>query len=274
MSNWREPVWKLPRKGDVVKDHEGRIGLVLKIHGPLGGKKLWITDEKGTEIYSEEPSEYFQVVENSVAENFHKERYRIMGFRIGALCSFRDTDIPLEIVQMDWSFLRNRMIFCIKDLREYKGEIMKTDTLQNLNVFSHEYPPIEQIFSVHESGTKYRIDISLVEKEENGWSTCGSPWEFFDKESALQEIERWKDFLKIRRVASVLSSHWKIKFPCWIVESTNENGEFMTRVRKTNSATGSPGYFQTSLHAALAMKMLPPEVWYRAYNFSQDGPLL
>ncbi len=274
MSSWREPEWKLPRKGDVVKDLDGRVGLVIRTDGPLNKKNVWIVDEKGTEIYSDEPFEQFQVVENPVADLFHRARYKLMGFEVGALCSFRDADIPLEILQMDWSFLRDKMIFCLKDLREYKGEVMKTENLENLKVFSREYPPVEQIFSAHETGTKYRIEISLAEKPGEGWSNCGSPWEFFDKESAIQEVERWREFLKIRRVASVLASHWKVEFPCWIVEATNEEGELMTRVRKTNSATGAPGYFQTSLHAALAMKMLPSDTWHKAYNFSQDGPLI
>jgi hypothetical protein len=151
---------------------------------------------------------------------------------------------------------------------------MKTENLENLKLFEHEYPPVEQIFSLHDSGTKYRIEVSLIEKETPNWTNCGSPWEFFEKESAIAEVERWKEFLKIRRVASVLSSHWKIEFPCWIVEAVLEDGEILTRVRKTNAATGAPGYFQTSLHAALAMKMLSPSTWLKAYNFSQDGPLI
>lgn len=274
MSSWREPEWKLPRKGDVVKDLDGRLGLVTRTEGPLNKKNLWISDEKGTEIYSEEPSEQFQTVENVVADVFHKTRYKLMGFEIGALCSYKDTDIPLEILQMDWSFLRDKMTFCLRDLRDFKGEIMKTENLENLKLFSHEYPPLEQIFSTHETGTKYRIQVSLVEKESVSWSNCGSPWEFFEKEAAISEVERWKEFLKIRRVASVLSSHWKVEFPCWIVEATVEDGEILTRVRKTSSATGAPGYFQTSLHASLAMKMLPPSTWQAAYNLSQDGPLI
>ena len=48
----------------------------------------------------------------------------------------------------------------------------------------------------------------------------------------------------------------------------------MTRVRKIEAATGAPGYFETSLHAALAMKMIDSETWFLGYGLSQDGPLI
>jgi hypothetical protein len=274
MSKWRELEWKTPRKGDVIRDSDGNIALVTRTEGPLNSKNLWASDEKGTEIYTNEPCSQFQVVENEKASKFHISRYKIMGYEVGALCSYRNTEIPLEILQVDWSFLRNKMTFCLRDLREFSGEIMKTENLKNLKVFSHNYPPVEQVFSTENTGTKYRIEVSLVERSNPGWENCGSPWEFFEKEDALKEVERWKAQLKIRRVASVLSSHWKTEFPCWIVEAKNFKDKILTRVRKTETATGSPGYFQTSMHAALAMKMISSETWHAAYNFSQDGPLV
>jgi len=274
MSKWREQEWKLPRRGDVIKDFDGNIALVVRVEGPINGKKLWATDEKRTEIFSEEPVSQFQIVDNKVASKFHENRYKIMGFEVGALCSYKNTEIPLEILQVEWSFFRNKMIFCLRDLREFNGEIMKTENLENLKIFSHNYPSIEQMFSVTNTGTKYRIEVSLSERQNPSWENCGSPWEFFKKEDAMKEVERWKAYLKIRRVASILSSHWKVEFPCWIVEAKNFGDKFLTRVRKTESATGSPGYFQTSLHASLAMKIISPETWYLSYNFSQDGPII
>ena len=275
MSEWREKEWKLPRKGDVVKDPDGNLGRVLRSEGTLTKRNLWIVDVKGTEIYSGEPAEMFQVVDNSIASDFHEERYKLKGFKVGALCSYRqDSNIPLEILQVDWNFLRDKMVICLKDLREFDGQVMKTENDSNLEPFLQEYPPLEEIVSAENSGLKWRIEVFLAEKENEEWVNCGSPWEFFKKEDALLEIEKWKARLLIRRVASVLSSHWKISFPCWTVETIIQDGKILTRVKKIEASSGAPGYFETSMHASLAMKMISPEIWIKAYDFTQDGPLV
>ena len=275
MSGWREKEWKLPRKGEVVKDPDGNLGWVLRSEGTLTKRILWIENVKGTEIYSGEPSEMFECVENQIASDFHKERYSLKGFHVGALCSYRnDSDIPLEILQLDWSFLRDKMIFCLKDLRNFNGEVMKTENDQNLSVFNHDYPPIENILSDSNNGMKYRLDVFLAEKTTEGWTNTGSPWEFIKQEDAINEIDSWKSRLMIRRVSSVLSSHWKISFPCWTVEVTKIDEELFTRVKKVEASSGAPGYFQTALHAALASKMISLQTWSKAYLFSQDGPII
>jgi hypothetical protein len=275
MSDWREKEWKLPRKGDVVKDPDGNLGRVLRSEGTLTKRNLWIVDLKDCEIYSNEPAEMFEVVDNIIASDFHKERYGLKGFKVGALCSYKqDSDIPLEILQLDWSFLRDKMILCLRDLREFNGVVMKTENDYNLEPFNQEYPPLDEIYSIENSGLKWRLDVFLAEKENEGWANCGSPWEFFSKEDAIKEVERWKARLSIRRVASVLSSHWKVSFPCWTVEAIIVENEIQTRVKKINASSGAPGYFQTALHASTAMKMISLETWLKAYDFSQDGPLI
>lgn len=275
MSNWREKEWKLPRKGDVVKDPDGNLGRVLRSEGTLTKRNLWIVDVKGTEIYSGEPAEMFEVVENSTASDFHIERYHIKGFKVGALCSYKqDSGIPLEILQLDWNFLRDKMIICLRDLRDFDGPIMKTENDSNLEPFLQEYPPIEEIVSSENTGLKWRLEVMLAEKENDGWSNNGSPWEFFNREDALKEVDKWKSRLLIRRVASVLSSHWKISFPCWTVEAIIADDKILTRVKRIEASSGAPGYFETSMHASLAMKMISPEHWLKAYDFTQDGPLI
>jgi hypothetical protein len=274
MSSWREKEWKLPRKGEVVKDPDGNLGWVLRSEGTLTKRILWIEDVKGCEIYSGEPAEMFECVENQIASDFHKERYSLKGFRIGALCSYRgDRDVPLEILQMDWSFLRDKMIFCLKDLRNFRGEVMKTENDSNLVIFDENYPSLQEIVSSEDTGLKYRIDVFLAEKDSQGWTNTGSPWEFHDKESALKEVESWRSRLLVRRVSSVLSSHWKVSFPCWTVEAILEEGEFLTRVKRVEALSGAPGYFETASHASLAMKLVPPQDWFRSYFFSHDGPI-
>jgi hypothetical protein len=271
MSEWREQEWRIPRKGEVVRDSDGNLGRVLRSEGTLLKRKLWIADEKGTEIYSEEDAENFQLVDAPTTHDFQLRRYELMGYRVGRICSYKgNTNIPLEILQLDWNPVRYKMTVCLKDCREFRSEIMKTEERTLIIPFGEDFPPVETIFSATDSGLKYRVEVNLVEKDREGWAGVGSPWEFFTSEDALNEVENWKARLMIRRVASVLNSEWKIQFPCWTIDAIHDNGEFLTRVKEVNSLNGSPGYFRTALHAALATTMIKPEIWSRALCSSQD----
>ena len=90
------------------------------------------------------------------------------------------------------------------------------------------------------------------------------------KEDALSEVEMWKARLKIRRVASAFGVDWNVKFPCWCIEVKEEDQKILTRVKQAEASTGAPGYFKSALHAAMAMRLLPVEVWRTASGFSQD----
>ena len=102
MSEWREPEWRIPRKGEVVKDPDGNLGRVFRTEGTLQKRFLWIKDEKDTEIYSGEPAELFKITDSSTASNFQLRRYRLKGYSPGALCSYKgNMKIPLEILEMN-----------------------------------------------------------------------------------------------------------------------------------------------------------------------------
>jgi hypothetical protein len=274
MSSWSEPEWKLPRKGDVVKGVEGIdgvIGRVVRSAGTMTDRNIWIEDVNGIEIFSDEPGEQFARVDKETTIKFQLERLRLKGFYVGALCSYKgNLEIPLEIVQMDWNFIRNKMEFCLKDLRKFELDPLKTDDEELLEIFDQYYPSIDNIYADKDNGLKYRLIVSLSEKDEIGWTTTGSPWEFMNKEDALLEVERWKSRLKVRRVASVLASDWKVEFPCWTIESTIKDNDFLLRVKKIESSTGAPGYFKTALHAAHALKIIDVNDWKNVFDFSQD----
>lgn len=274
--SWKEKEWKVPRKGDVVKDLDGNIGVVSKTQGILNDRILWVEDEKFTEIYSGELSSQFTKVEVEEVSNFYMKRYELQGFKLGALCSFKgDREIPLEIIKLEWNFLRNKMIIGLKDLREFDSQIMKTENDSLLEIFEDDYPPIENMYNSHSSNLKYRLEVNLIEKESNSWENTGSPWEFLNKQDAIDEVEAWKSRLKVRRVSSVLSSHWKISFPCWTVEAKKDiSGKILTRVKRIDNPNGSPGYFETALHASLAMKLVSEKDWQNCFFFSQDGPII
>jgi len=270
MSSWRETEWKMPRKGEVVTDPDGNIGVVLRSQGTFTERTVWVVDVKGDEMYANMPSEMFSRTDKQTTLDFHLKRLDLKGLRVGALCSYKNMDIPLQIIQMEWSFLRDNMIICLKDLRHFESDVFKTEDEEDLHVFDLNYPSLESILSGHDSGLKWRIIVSLAEKESPSWTNCGSPWEFMEKEDALDEIEIWKSRLTIRRVASVINGEWTVKFPCWTIESIIREEKVLTRVTKVEAANGSAGYFETSMHASLAMTIIDSSVIVKSLGISQD----
>lgn len=270
-TKWLQHEWRIPRKGEVVKDPDGNLGRVLRSEGTFTRRILWVLDVNGEEMYAGEPAEMFQLVDIHTESKFQIDRYNVQGYRIGAVCGFKKkSNTPLEIVQMDWNSVRYKMTFCLRNLREFDSQILKTENENLIPIFNENFPPIEGIFSTQDSGLKYRIEVGLSEPIRNGWTNSGSPWEFFTKEDAIAEMECWKSRLKIRRIASVLGADWKILFPCWTVEAKKIEGEIFTRVVMIDSFNGSPGYFKSALHAALALKMLTKEDWLNSLFSSQD----
>ena len=171
---------------------------------------------------------------------------------------------------MEWENLRGKIVVCMKSLREFEGEVMRTSDLTLISVLDENFPPIESIFSSHDSGLKYRLDVNLIEKATPSWTNCGSPWEFQSQEDAIKEVEAWKSRLKIRRVASVLNADWIPHCPCWTIDATRIGEKVFTRVKPAETFEGSPGYFKTSYHAAIALTMIAPIDWERALFSSHD----
>jgi hypothetical protein len=267
MSSWVEKEWRVPRKSEVVRDFDGNLGWVFKTEGPLNSKKIWVWNENDVEIYSEEDSHNFEIVDSVTAASFQAKRYDIKGYRVGALCCYRgNPNVPLQILQMDWNPVRYRMIVCLKDLRKFDSEIMKTEDSELIIPFRSDFPPLESILSNYDTGLKWRLDINLIEKEREGWTNCGSVWEFFQKEDALREVDIWKSRLLIRRVASALNADWKVTFPCWTVEYLNSK----LKVTQVENYTGAAGYFSTAVIAATALLMIPVENWKNSHDATQD----
>ena len=261
----------MPRKGEVVKDHDGNLGIVTGSLGSLTKRRLWVSSISGTEIYSDEEAELFWVVSLDESKQFNLERLALKGLKTGALCSYNgNTDVPLEIVYIEWNGLRDIPLFWLKDLRKFTDNILKTDNETLITAFDLNIPPLESIISTDDSSLKWRLQINLIEVERPGWSGSGSVWEFKEKEYALNEIENWKSRLMIRRVASVINSNWDIQFPCWTIEVLEENDTILYRIKSIDTFTGVPAYFPTALHAATALKLLPIDTWKRAFITSHD----
>jgi hypothetical protein len=268
MSSWVEKEWRVPRKSEVVRDIDGNLGWVFKTEGPLNSKKIWVWNENDVEIYTAEDSQNFEIADHDTSAAFQKRRYNNKGYRIGALCCYKgNANIPLQILQMDWNPVRYKMTVCLKDLRKFDSEIMKTEDDELIVPYHENFPPIESILSNYDTGLKWRLEINLIEKDSPSWTNCGSVWEFFHQEDAMRELSIWKSRMLIRRVASVLNADWKISFPCWTVEYLNDK----LRVVQVDNYTGAPGYFSNATKAAMALNMIPLEEWRASNDATQDS---
>jgi hypothetical protein len=243
------------------------LGSVTRIEGSLEQKFIWVENSDGNEIYTEAPVNLFEVVDHQIAKAFVFQKFEKQGYRKGAICTFRENEnVPLEIVELDWSPLNYKLTIYLKSLVHFNSDVFVTRKLENLKIFELYYPSYESIFSTQDSGLKWRLEVNLVEKENPSWENVGSPWEFMKKEDALTEVESWKERLKIRRVMSVVNAGWKPRLPCWTIEATMNH----LRIKKVETFLGAPGYFPTAMHAAFAMKMLSVDTWKKALFFSQD----
>jgi hypothetical protein len=264
---WLEKEWRLPRKNDVVTDENSVLGSVTRVEGSLNEKFVWVENSDGNEIHSEAPATLFDIVDHTIAKSFFLEKFEKQGYRKGAICTFKENEnLPLEIVELDWSPLNFTLSIYLKSLTHFNSDVFVTRKPEKLKVFELYYPSYESIFSTQDSGLKWRLEVNLIEKERESWGNVGSPWEFMKKEDALAEVESWKERLKIRRVMSVVNAGWKPQLPCWSIEATVNH----LRIKKVETFAGSPAYFPTAMHAAFAMKMLDINIWKRALFFSQD----
>lgn len=278
MGIWKknDSVWIVPRIGDVVIDDNGVCGIISSMNENSLERKLNVNDEFGIEIHSNESMDLFMKADTKKTKEFYDLMLKNEGYYVGNLCSYKNIDVPLEITDVFFNVIGYRIILKLKDLREYDGDILECNDKNDIIPFTEKYPSLDNMLNDSMSGLRYRLEIFLHEKENvEGWTNCGSVWEFFDEQDAMNEVKRIESQLKIRRVSSVMCSGWKIKFPCWTIEvSIDDDGNEKTRVTKVYSGLIHSGYFDTAVHASYALKILGSKVFLNACGFSQDGPIV
>ena len=274
MSKWdTNEIIRTPRVTDIVIDENGAQGIITKVDGNLSDRLYQIQDINGTIVYENYELKNIHLVDLETSLNFHYNRYINKGYVPGGLCIFKgNSNFPLRIIKMYWATGRNAMSIVLKSTREFQPELMYYEDYDNGNLVPL-YNDIkrETIFCDYDSGTKWRLNVSLIETNKSGWTNTGSPWEFNNKESALLEVEAWKARLKIRRVASFLALDWKIKFPCWSIEAIKIQNNIFARVVEIKSFNGAPGYFKSAESAAIALSIITPQEWYDTYNMLYDN---
>lgn len=274
---WVLPEWRNPRKGDVVRDLEGSLCLVVKSQGDLRRRKVWAVNESGVEVYTDADPEGFTFCTVEETRDFNLNFFRSKNLSEGKVCSVKGYEnVPMFIEKLEWVPHYLKMRFWLKDLRKPFHDPLKTENYELLEPFELEMPEnFSQMLSENDSSLGCRINVNLAEIEGSGWTVSGSPLSFKDRETAEREVKQWFDRLRVRRLASVINADWKPKFDNknvnFYVRVTERDNVIFTYVDSTTEIVGVPAYFKSALHAGLASTYLPPEIWYSASNFTSDS---
>jgi hypothetical protein len=271
MNPWREKDWRIPLKGELVKDKDGIVGIVTRTIGTVSKRHVWVNDIHDNEIHDGAPSEHFEILDVTELKKFQLQRLENKhNISVGTICYlYNDVNLPFKIILLEWNDLYQRPFIWLDNQKEFDQSIIKIDNIDHITPFDLNIPPIEQFFSNENSKLNWRLDINLIESTLNdGWGVNGNEWRFSSKDSAMKEFNNWSARLKIRRICSVIAGDWKPQFPCWTIEM-NTDQQF--RVCEVKSFSGFPAYFKTATHAAYALSHIPNGLWLNAYDTSIDS---
>jgi hypothetical protein len=170
---------------------------------------------------------------------------------------------------MEYSMMKQTMLYVFRDLN-----VPELKYFQTFNEDLIEIAPQWMMDAVssgflhdRDSILSNEIKILLEEKEvpDNAWTIAGNELLFPDRDTAEAEILKWKNRLKIRRAASVLSKAPKTKDA---VIAIGEDGflyvtDFLQNI-------GQPGVFNSRLAAAVALSILGDYTAMSALTYDID----
>lgn len=268
--SWKVPEWRVPRRGEVVKDINGSLGFVTDCTNDLRTRKLWISNSAGLEIYTDVKATDFSVASEDDSRIFHSARLESLGFKENRIYYVKESQ-PLILEKIEWH--NGKMIFLLRDVTKLEDNLLKTENHSILKRFDLEFPEeISAFFSDEDSALGFKVRLELIEKDASGWTNSGSPLAFSTLEIAKKEILSWVDRLKIRRIASIINAEWTPDFRTahFYVKPDVKNGICSCYISSTSEIIGEPAYFRSALHAAFAMTLLDPIVWCNANSYTQD----
>lgn len=274
MDNWVKE-WRTPRSGEVVLDQDKKIGYVYSAKGSLTKKKLCIRDVNENLVEDNVDAELYTVADHNLALEFHTNRYKLKGYVVGSICMYNNNpQLPLEIVELNFNKISQKITICLRDMIRNDRSFLRTENLSLIPIFECNYPDMKSMMYDEMSGLKYRLEINLIETKRLGWTNAGSVWEFNREEDALDEIESWKQRLKIRRINSIINADWKISFPCWTIDVATKEGKDVFIVKKISSFCGYPCMFKTAAHAAYCSSLIKIEEFKSVLFLSTDVLIL
>lgn len=268
--HWQEKGWRIPKRGEVVKDENNVKGIVTEANGILDKKMLWVNDVKGVELHSNSPAELFTIVSIEETRAFHLEMLCLKGYFPGAYCTPTTSDIPLQIVSIE-HLMWNAQKIVLRDMRRYDLTTIEVNRTQVLKTSTDSVNPCA-IFDQTDSTLEWKIAFQLEHHEAKGGFNVGSPMSFSTEEEARFEIKRIYCRLKARRIASVMNGDWKNETGWFVIARDHPILGYQIRLEKSIEMIGAPCYFKDALTAAIGSSYMTTEEWFLANSVSRDKP--
>lgn len=273
--DWTLKEKRFPRKNDVVIDPAGEYGFVIKSKGDFLARNLWVENVDGILLWEDVPSEGFELCNHEHTRDFYLKYKEKKGWLRNEIYKLKDKDFPLLLIDMEYDLVNQEMVYVFRDLTSQDIKYVKTLNEAILEFVSEETRMLAKSAFIEDSSSslRYKVNIALSDKgeeyHEQGWSVSGGSLSFGEFELANDEINRWAHRMKIRRIASVLSNE-QITTKSEIAIS--ESGELYIRDFTGNS--GQPGVFNSKVAAALALTVIPKEIWRSALGYQHDTYML
>lgn len=260
---------KLPRKNNVVIDVEGNLGVVVKTAGDMVKREIWVEDENGQEIHTKEKPEHFRFANHEQTRSFYLNYKKNKGWEIGKVYSLRGKDYPLLLEDLEYDLSHQDMMYVFRDLNESTPKFFRT---LDESLIEHVQPwEQEAVLGSFVKDLTSRLDhdvevnIRVNPEFSAGWSVSGRSFSFDSEFHADQEIKKWIDRMRVRRVASVLQTVKKGELS---QISLSEDGNLYVSPFKENN--GQPAVFISRVAAALALIFLGEDIWRNSLEIHMD----
>jgi hypothetical protein len=272
--DWTIKEWRNPRKNDVVIDTQGEVGIVTVTHKTDGFERnLTIENIDGEVIYENVSPKSFSSCSHTQTREFFLQYKDKKGWKRGYVYKLVGKDVPLLLIDMEYSFINQEMLYVFKNLSSSEKQYFKTSNeklLEHLEV----YQEIANSAFIEDDtcSLRYKAEFNLVDKGKGyheKWSVSGSAVHFGEIEVAQEEILRWVAKMKIRRLASVLS-----KMPKGIeaeIAITEDNEIY---AKPFSHMIGQPAIFNSLVSAGIAINSLNVETWKLALQSDIDNYMM
>jgi len=146
---------------------------------------------------------------------------------------------------------------------EYK--LFKTKTIENLEMVEETLYEALKVAFKFDPTSSLKYQIVDLQSDENGWTASGDELMFGEIEQLEDEILRWKNRMKVRRIASVLNN-------TPLIEETTIKMDLSGNlfVKYISEYSGEPAVFKNKVSAALAIKTLDKSTWNQVLVADND----
>ena len=194
-SDWTIREDRIPRKNDVVFDHDSVICLVTESAGEFGRKTLKLEDVNGKLVHQSAPASSVRIANSEHTKKFFEDHSKNTGWIRNRIYNVSGADYPMQLVELTYDTVKQKVLYMFRDMNVPEVKYVKThDRSLVEKIPDWLYECTEFPFSADDSSKlSNEILISIREnpRNENSWSVAGSSFAFPSRESALAEIDRW-----------------------------------------------------------------------------------